>query len=37
MYDYIIGKITYIKNNAIVVENNGIGYLVYVAKRSKGF
>ena len=31
MYDYIIGKITYIKNNAIVVENNGIGYLVYVA------
>ena len=31
MYDYIFGKITYIKNNAIVVENNGIGYLVYVA------
>ena len=31
MYDYIIGKITYIKNNAIVVENNGIGYLIYVA------
>ncbi len=31
MFDYIIGKITYIKNNAIVVENNGIGYLVYVA------
>ncbi len=31
MYDYIIGKITYIKNNAIVVENNGIGYLVYVS------
>ena len=30
MYDYIIGKITYIKNNAIVVDNNGIGYLVYV-------
>ena len=30
MYDYIIGKITNIKNNAIVIENNGIGYLVYV-------
>ena len=31
MYDYIIGKITYIKNNAIVVDNSGIGYLVYVS------
>ena len=31
MYDYIKGTITYIKNNAIVVDNNGIGYLVYVA------
>ncbi len=31
MYDYIIGKITNIKNNAIVVDNNGIGYLVYVS------
>ena len=31
MYDYIIGKITNIKNNAIVLENNGIGYLVYVS------
>lgn len=31
MYDYIIGKITYIKNNAIVLENNGIGYLLYVS------
>ena len=31
MYDYIKGMITYIKNNSIVVENNGIGYLVYVA------
>ena len=31
MYDYIIGKITDIKNNAIVVDNNGIGYLVYVS------
>lgn len=31
MFDYIIGKITDIKSNSIVVENNGIGYLVYVA------
>ena len=31
MYDYIIGKITDIKGNAIVVDNNGIGYLVYVS------
>lgn len=31
MYDYIVGKITDIKNNSIVVDNNGIGYLVYVA------
>ena len=31
MYDYIIGKITDIKNNSIVVENNGVGYLVYVS------
>ena len=31
MYDYIVGKIAYIKNNAIVVDNNGIGYLVYVS------
>ena len=31
MYDYIIGKITNIKNNAIIIENNQIGYLVYVS------
>ena len=31
MYDYIKGTITTIKNNAIVVDNHGIGYLVYVA------
>jgi len=31
MYDYIKGTITYIKNNAIVIDNNGIGYFVYVA------
>ena len=31
MYDYIIGKITLIKNNSIVVENSGIGYLIYVS------
>ena len=31
MYDYIIGKISGIKNNAIVLDNNGIGYLIYVS------
>ena len=31
MYDYIKGIVTYIKNNSIVVDNNGIGYLIYVA------
>ena len=31
MYDYIKGVITYIKNNAIVIENNGIGYSVFVS------
>ena len=31
MFDYIKGIITDIKSNSIVVENNGIGYLVYVS------
>lgn len=31
MYDYIKGKIAELKNNAIVIDNNGIGYLVYVS------
>ena len=31
MYDYIIGKVKDIKSNSIVLENNGIGYLVYVS------
>ena len=31
MYDYIKGKIAYIKSNAIVLDNNSIGYLIYVA------
>lgn len=31
MYDYIIGKIVEIKFNSIVLDNHGIGYLVYVA------
>ena len=31
MYDYIKGTITSIKNISIVVDNNGIGYLVYVS------
>lgn len=31
MYDYIKGTITCLKNNAIVVDNNGVGFLIYVA------
>lgn len=31
MYNYIIGKVTEIDFNSITLENNGIGYLVYVA------
>lgn len=31
MYDYIKGTITSLKNNAIVLENNGIGYIIYVS------
>ena len=31
MFDYIKGTVTYIKNNAIVIEAGGVGYLVYVA------
>lgn len=31
MYEYIKGKITKIESNYIVIDNNGIGYLVYVA------
>ena len=31
MYDYIKGIITGIKNNAIVLDNSGVGYLVYVS------
>lgn len=31
MYDYIKGTVTYLKNNSIVLDNNGIGYLIYVS------
>jgi Holliday junction DNA helicase RuvA len=31
MYDYIKGTIANIKNNAIVLDNNGVGYLIYVS------
>lgn len=31
MYGYIKGKVTDIENNYIIIENNGIGYIVYVA------
>ena len=31
MYGYIKGKITEIDNNYVILENNGIGYIIYVA------
>lgn len=31
MYDYIKGTVTGLKNNAIVLENNGVGYLIYAS------
>ncbi|MBR1937068.1 MAG: Holliday junction branch migration protein RuvA [Bacilli bacterium] len=31
MYDYIKGAVTSIKNNAIVLDNNGVGYLIRVS------
>ena len=30
MYEYIIGKVTMIESNHIVLDNNNIGYLIYV-------
>ena len=34
MYDYIKGIVTGIKNNAIVLDNNGVGYFIYVPDNS---
>ncbi len=34
MYAYIKGLITEITNNYVVVENNGVGYLIYIANPS---
>ena len=31
MYEYIKGKVTDIQSGYIVLENNGIGYLIYTA------
>ena len=31
MFDYIKGMVVSLKNNAIVVDNNGIGFLIYVS------
>ena len=31
MFDYIKGIVTGIKNNAIVLDNSGVGYLIYVS------
>ena len=31
MFGYIIGKIKYLTSNYIVIDNNGIGYIIFVA------
>ena len=31
MYNYITGKVSFVEANMIVIENNGIGYSVFVA------
>lgn len=35
MYNYLIGKIKYIKENYIVLDNQGIGYKIFVANPFK--
>lgn len=34
MYEYIIGKVKNIKEDYIVIENNGIGYRIFTSKNS---
>ncbi|MCF6462751.1 Holliday junction branch migration protein RuvA [Clostridium sp. Cult1] len=34
MYEYIIGKVVSVKEDYIVLDNNGIGYRVYTSKNS---
>ncbi|CCQ94016.1 Holliday junction ATP-dependent DNA helicase RuvA [[Clostridium] ultunense Esp] len=34
MYEYIIGKVVSIKEDYIVLDNNGIGYRIYTSKNS---
>ena len=31
MYGYIIGNIKYVTSNYIVIDNHGIGYIIFVA------
>ena len=31
MYSYIIGTITQINTNSVVIDNNGMGYNIFVA------
>lgn len=34
MYEYIIGKVVSIKEDYLVLDNNGIGYRIYTSKKS---
>ncbi len=31
MYNYITGKVVFVESNMVVIENNGIGYSIFVA------
>ena len=31
MYNYITGKVAFVESNMVVIENNGIGYSIFVA------
>ena len=31
MFGYIIGSVKYLTSNHIILENNGIGYIIFVA------
>lgn len=34
MYEYIVGKLVNIKEDYVILENNGIGYRIYTSKNS---
>lgn len=35
MYDYLIGKVTYVNQNYVILENNYVGYKLFVVNNKK--